>query len=116
MRHRILFAAVLLGAACALRGDDTYQIELYPAGSIISTDAPAPKGNTYLFHRYPAGTFVSLRMTEVRQIHRISARAVAETNPAKKIIEIHTRSLPGSTQAGPTNLSEFRRARKTTSK
>ncbi len=108
MLNRVLVAAVLLASACALAAEDIYRIEVFPTGFVLATDAPTSKGNTFLFHRYPAGTYVSLRMAEVRQIHRISARAAAETNPAKKIVRIQTVSLPGSSQAGPTSLSAWR--------
>ncbi len=105
MSIRIGAAAILLAWSSALCADDTpYQLELVPAGSVISTDAPASRGNTYLFHRYPAGTFVSIRKAEVSQIHRISPRAADATNPAKRIIAIDAVALESTTQAGPTRL------------
>jgi opacity protein-like surface antigen len=108
----IAAAAFLLAAAAASAADRAYyRVETSPSGSMIASDLPVLKGNTYLFHGYPSGTLVSLRRSDVRRIVQIPAAAAAQTNPADRVVSIGNLAMQGgSAQAGATNASATRKA------
>lgn len=108
MKRVLIGATALLMAAAAASAADRayYRIETAPSGSMVATDIPVLKGNTYFFHAYPAGTLVSLRRTDVRRITQITATAATAVNPADRVVSIGNLAMQGgSTQAGPTNAS-----------
>jgi hypothetical protein len=111
-RILIAAAAFLLAAAAASAADRAYyRVETSPSGSMIASDLPVLKGNTYLFHGYPSGTLVSLRRSDVRRIVQIPAAAAAQTNPADRVVSIGNLAMQGgSAQAGATNASAARKA------
>jgi hypothetical protein len=110
---RILIAlmALLMAAAAASAAERVYyRVEMSPSGSMVASDLPVLKGNTYLFHGYPSGTLVSLRRSDVRRIVQISAAAATATNPADRVVSIGNLAMQGgSSQAGATNASAVRK-------
>jgi opacity protein-like surface antigen len=113
MKRVLIAAAALLCAAAAASAADAalyYRIEMAPSGSMIASDRPVVKGNTYLFHGYPSGTLVSLRRSDVRRIVQIDRAAATAVNPADRVVSIGNLAMQGgSTQAGPTNASAVRK-------
>jgi hypothetical protein len=105
MRNRLVFVAVLLACAFALRAEQAYyQVDLLPSGSVISTDLPATKGTMVVFHKYPSGTLVSMRRSDLKRVTKIPSAAAQSTSPADRVIPIGNLAMQGgSAQAGPTN-------------
>jgi hypothetical protein len=97
--------AVLFVCASALRAETAYyQIDLVPAGKMISTDLPVTKGTIVVFHKYPGGALVSMRRSELKAVTRVSPAAVQSGNPADQVISIGNLAMQGgSAQAGPAN-------------
>ena len=111
-RILIATAAFLLAAAAASAADRAYyRVETAPSGSMIASDLPVLKGNTYLFHGYPSGTLVSLRRSDVRRIVQIPPATATAANPADRVVSIGNLAMQGgSAQAGATNASAARKA------
>ena len=112
MKRMLIATAALLLAAAAARAAERayYRVEMAPSGSMIASDVPVLKGNTYLFHGYPSGTLVSLRRSDVRRIVQVSAAAATQTNPAGSVVTIGNLAMQGgSAQAGATNASAARK-------
>ncbi len=105
MRNRLVFVAVLLACALALRAEQGYyQVDLLPSGSVISTDLPVTKGTMVVFHKYPGGTLVSMRRSDLKKVTKIPPAMALATNPPDQAISIGNLAMQGgSAQAGPTN-------------
>jgi len=106
MRFRFLAAAILLGSALVLRGEQKfYQITLIPSGTVIATDLPVTKGQMVVFHGYPSGNLMSMPRSSVKAVAQVAPSSAQSTNLAAQVIPIGNLAMQGgSSQGGTQNL------------
>ena len=106
MRSRLIFAAVLLACAFALRAEDKfYQVNLLPSGSVIAKDLPVTRGTMVVFHQYPSGNLVSMPRSSLKAVVQIPAESAKTVNLAERAVPIGNLAMQGgSSQAGATNM------------
>ena len=112
MRYRFLAAAILMGSALVLRGEQKfYQITLIPTGTVIATDLPVTKGQMVVFHGYPSGNLMSMPRHTVKAVAQITA-VDAKTTNVDRVVPIGNLAMQGgSSQAGPQNLRTIGQAK-----
>jgi hypothetical protein len=116
MRSRLIFAAVLLACAFALRAEDKfYQVNLIPSGSVIAKDLPVTKGTMVVFHQYPSGNLVSMPRSSLKAVVQIPAESAKTVNLAERAVPIGNLAMQGgSSQAGATNMRVIGQAKAAT--